>query len=79
VPDIVEDEMVFTDRFGYEWRKHSSYQNRDASATGWLAVDCGDDRPRSLTDVISTRGFISYDAGTPFLKMRYTAVEPDRG
>lgn len=71
------DGMIFTDRFGYEWRKHSSFQDRDAKAPGWFAMDCGDDHPKSLMDVIQSRGFSSDVAGTPYLKMRYT--EPNRG
>ena len=76
--DVVEDEMIFTDRFGYEWRKHSSYQDRAVNEPAWLAVDCGDGRARSLTDVIATRGFDS-PSGGPFLKMRYTPLEADLG
>ena len=70
------DGMLFTDRFGYQWRKHESYQHTDPNAEGWLAVDHGDGRSRPLPDVVRDRGFEN-TSGVRYLMYEYKEVSGD--
>ena len=67
-------DYILTDRFGYEWRVHETYQDRDVQAPGWLALDCGDGRARSYPDVVESRGFTD-KPGRPYLQARYQPVD----